>query len=232
MRTCGRSTVNFRQIEGENAQLTVSDAGPGFDPATLKKPGEFGGGFGLFSIRERLRLIGGRMEIDSASGKGSHIILTAPLAHTVTAAPPAVVAAPKEAAGPPPVQVSASKRGAPIRVLLADDHAVMREGLSRLLEAEPDIEVVGQAGDGEAAIELAAKLRPDVILMDMSMPNVSGVAATRAIHKDFPDIRIVGLSMFEEKERAHASLDAGAVDYLTKSGPSSDLIAAIRRAGR
>ena len=113
-------------------------------------------------------------------------------------------------------------------MLLADDHAVVRQGLSSLLRAEPDIDVIGEAADGEQAIDLAGRLPPDVILMDMSMPKFNGIEATRAIRNEYGDIRIIALSMFEDAERALAMRDAGAVDYVTKSGPSAGLIAAIR----
>ncbi len=222
-------TVNVRQVDDRQVQVTVSDLGPGFDPARLKKAGETGGGFGLFGVRERLDLIGGRMEIDSAPGKGTRITLTAPLGG-ISPAPPSVATSACQPAAQhqvcPPVDVP-ELEGA-IRVLLADDHKVTREGLRRLLGEESDIQIVGEAADGQEAVELAPKLLPDVILMDLSMPQLNGVEATRAIHNDYPDIRIIGLSMFEEADRAQALRDAGAVNYLTKSGPSSDLIAAIR----
>ncbi len=114
------------------------------------------------------------------------------------------------------------------RVLLADDHVVMREGLARLLGQEPDIEIVGQAADGQEAVALAARLAPDVVLMDMSMPRLNGVEATRAIRNDYPEVRVIGLSMFEESDRAEALRHAGAAAYLTKSGPPQNLIATIR----
>lgn len=113
-------------------------------------------------------------------------------------------------------------------MLLVDDHTVMREGLKRLLGQEPDIEIVGEAADGDTAVELAGRLLPDVVLMDIGLPKLSGVEATRAIHRDHADIRIIGLSMFEEEERAQALRDAGAVAYLSKSGRPDDLFAAIR----
>jgi DNA-binding NarL/FixJ family response regulator len=125
-------------------------------------------------------------------------------------------------------ETAPSVPGTPIRVLLADDHAVVREGLARLLGGEPDIEIVGQAADGQEAVELAARLLPDIVLMDMSMPRLNGVEATRAIRNENPDIRVIGLSMFEESDRAQALRDAGAVGYLTKSGPPRELLQAIR----
>jgi DNA-binding NarL/FixJ family response regulator len=121
-----------------------------------------------------------------------------------------------------------SKPDTKIRVLLADDHAVLRDGLARLLSEEQDMEVVGHATDGRMAVELAGKLPVDVILMDISMPKLNGIEATRIIHRKYPRIRIIGLSMFEEDEHVKAMRDAGAVNYLSKSGASIDLINAIR----
>ena len=92
--------------------------------------------------------------------------------------------------------------------------------------------VIGEAADGQEAVELANKLLPDVILMDISMPKLNGVEATRIIHNDWPQIKIIGLSMFEEADTARAMRDAGAVDYLTKTGHSEKLIRAIREITR
>ena len=113
-------------------------------------------------------------------------------------------------------------------MLLADDHALLREGLARLLDAEPDIEVVGQARDGMEAVRLASTLRPDLVLMDVSMPCLDGIEATRAIRSEFPGIRIIGLSMLDETEWAQAMRDAGAECFLSKAGPAADLLTAIR----
>ena len=105
---------------------------------------------------------------------------------------------------------------------------VMRQGLGGLLRAEPDIKIVGEASDGKSAIELIRELRPEVVLMDISMPGMDGIQATRIIHKELPDVRIIGLSMFQEGEQQAAMREAGAVDYLTKTGPADTLIEAIR----
>ena len=115
-----------------------------------------------------------------------------------------------------------------IRLMLADDQAMFRQGLARLLSLEPDMEVLAEAMDGRAAIALAEQHQPDVILMDMRMPQVDGVAATREIHQRLPWIRILVLSTFDEDDYIQASLRAGALGYLLKSTPSPQLAAAIR----
>jgi len=115
-----------------------------------------------------------------------------------------------------------------ISVVVADDHPVLRHGLAKLLEEQPDIQVLGEAGDGEMVIELARKLKPDVILMDVSLPIINGFEATRQIVFEFPKVRVIGLSMHEEAEMAESMYRAGAAAYLTKGGPIEPLIAAIR----
>jgi CheY-like chemotaxis protein len=173
-----------------------------------------------------LSLIGGRFEVDSAPGNGARFTLRAPLA--IDAPLESIPRAHPVEIDPTEADCSIGSDGK-IRILLTDDHAVMREGLARLLGQEPDFEIVGQASDGQEAVEMAGKLLPDVILMDISMPRMNGMHATRAIHEQHPDIRIIGLSLYQEEERAKAMLDAGATLYLTKSGPPADLRAAIRR---
>jgi CheY-like chemotaxis protein/two-component sensor histidine kinase len=221
------ASVSSRLIDGQ-LQVLVSDQGVGFHPDAIPPAGEAGGGFGLLSIRERLALIGGQLEIDSAPGKGSRFLLTAPLAHRDLVTSQLEPVMPIASANV--LQTGPPKLDTKIRVMLADDHAVVRQGLAQLLGNEPDIDVVGMAADGEEAVELAAKLLPDVILMDISMPKRSGAEATQVICRDFPGIRVIGLSMFEEADRNQAMREAGAVDYLTKSAPTEHLVDAIRRA--
>ncbi len=115
-----------------------------------------------------------------------------------------------------------------IRVMLVDDHVVMRQGLARLISGEEDLEIGGEASDGVSAVRLAHELMPDVIIMDVSMPLMNGIEATRLIHAELPGVRIIGLSMFEETDRAAAMLNAGASAYLTKSGETETLIATLR----
>jgi DNA-binding NarL/FixJ family response regulator len=115
-----------------------------------------------------------------------------------------------------------------IRVLLADDHAVVRAGLEQLLDGADDIEVVGRAADGDEAVELTLQLLPDVVLMDLSMPGIGGVEATRRIVAATHHSRVVALTSFSEPERVLAVLDAGACGYLLKDIVPDELIRAIR----
>ncbi len=118
--------------------------------------------------------------------------------------------------------------GRKIRLLLADDHAVVRDGLVRLIQAHADMEVVGQAADGQQAVDLARKLQPDMIIMDVNMPALDGKEATRRILARRPEVNVIGLSMFTEPDVAEAMISAGASAYLAKTSPPEALVAAIR----
>lgn len=115
-----------------------------------------------------------------------------------------------------------------IRVLLCDDHALVREGTRRLLEGEPDIEVVGEASDGFEAIELVGKLSPDVIAMDVSMPRMNGIEATRRVKEKFPDIFILALTAYDDFAYVSRLIENGASGYILKSVRSEELVQAIR----
>jgi DNA-binding NarL/FixJ family response regulator len=118
----------------------------------------------------------------------------------------------------------------PIQVLLVDDEAAVRRGLRMRLALESDIDVVGEAGDGSAAIELAARLGPDVVLMDVNMPIMDGIAATRELGSRAPGAAVVVLSMHDDRATVGLALDAGAVEFVTKQQIDDALIAAIRSA--
>jgi DNA-binding NarL/FixJ family response regulator len=120
----------------------------------------------------------------------------------------------------------------PIRVLLCDDHAVVREGLARLLEGTDDIEVAGMAADGVEGVAAAVALQPDVVLIDLAMPNLDGVAATRRIVAEAPGANVVVLTSFGDNRRIHDALDAGARGYLLKDAEASEVVRAIRAAAR
>ncbi|MEH2061255.1 MAG: response regulator transcription factor [Nostoc sp.] len=115
-----------------------------------------------------------------------------------------------------------------IKVLLVDDQGLIRQGLRALLELEPDIEIVGEAENGEQAINLVAEFQPDVVLLDIRMPIMDGVAATREIQKHFPKTKILVLTTFDDDEYVSAALKNGAMGYLLKDTPSEELAVAIR----
>ncbi len=115
-----------------------------------------------------------------------------------------------------------------IRVLLADDHVLLREGMRKLLQQEEDLEVVGEAGDGEEAIQLAEKLVPDVALMDIVMPKLSGIEATKQIKAQLPSVAVLGLTGYDYDEYIFSLLEAGAAGYLLKSVSGDELISAVR----
>jgi DNA-binding NarL/FixJ family response regulator len=119
-----------------------------------------------------------------------------------------------------------------IKILLADDQALFREGLRMLLSAQPDFEVVGEATNGEEALRLAAQLRPHIVLMDMRMPVLGGVEATRRLHETHPDCRVIVLTTFDDDELVFEGLRAGAVGYLLKAVSSPRLLEAIRTVAR
>ena len=116
-----------------------------------------------------------------------------------------------------------------IRVILADDHAILRQGTLELLRREPDLEVVGEAGDGQQAIDLALALRPDVVVMDVRMPLITGIEATRRIRESLPAVQVLVLSAYDDDQFVISSLRAGASGYLLKSAPVSELVKAIRQ---
>jgi two-component system response regulator NreC len=115
-----------------------------------------------------------------------------------------------------------------IRVMLADDHTILRAGLKMMLNAQPDIEAIGEASDGKQAIAQAERLSPDVIIMDITMPECNGIEATRQIKRLLPDVRVLILTMHENEEYLFQTLRAGAAGYMLKEAADTDLISAIR----
>lgn len=197
--------------------IEVRDDGRGFDTGQLR--GSDRASFGLFSIRERVELMGGSLEIESRPGGGTVCMIRVP----------AFIGAGRTlAAGDVTVAAENGGRGAPIRVLVVDDHTIFRRGLISILESYPDIKVVGEASDGEEGIARANDLMPDVVIMDLAMPRMNGIEATRIIKSRLMSVDVIALS-FQESEHARASvLQAGAKAYFTKSGPLDSLLGAIR----
>jgi CheY-like chemotaxis protein len=216
--------------DGRMLSAIVVDNGRGIEPGT--EAGRAGEHFGLFSIRERVQFFNGCFDVHSANGCGTRITLAVPItpAMLVATDPPMPAVSPDPAAGTAPLVHPTAAEGA-TRILLVDDHVVFRQGLVGLLEATPGIAIIGEASDGLEAIELADLLLPDVVVMDLTMPRMNGIEATRRITANHPHIRVIGLSMHDSQEMEQAIRDAGACRYLTKTGAAGELIQAIREAG-
>ena len=118
----------------------------------------------------------------------------------------------------------------PIRVLIVDDHSMVRTGLATFIRTKADLELVGEARDGQQALHLCERLEPDVILMDLVMPRMDGVAATRAIRERWPHVQVIALTSFKDKDMVHDALRAGAISYLLKDVSVDELADAIRAA--
>jgi PAS domain S-box-containing protein len=237
----------------QRIRIEVRDSGIGFDPSSA---GEKPNALGLHSIRERLRLFGGELDVVATPGKGAKVILHAPLDHAslgpsedpstratgsgrsfaassiphslnVTSVSPGGVV--KEFPAAPPEAEPAPGARPRTRILLVDDHPLMRSVLAEMLAPYSEIDVVGEAGDGAEALSAAVRLNPDLILMDVSMPHLNGIEATRRILTVMPETRVVGLSLHETESMAQAMREAGAVDYFRKNEPAAVLLEKILR---
>jgi PAS domain S-box-containing protein len=218
-----QAEVRLERSDVDGLAIVVSDKGKGFDANLMTEPGRIASSFGLLSIQERLQCFGGQFEIVSAPGHGTLMKLFAPIARE-SQGRTGTTASSNRAPIAQPSLTSLS----PISVLLVDDHRTLREALIHLLEKVSDIKVVGEAGDGQQAVDMARHLRPNVVIMDINMPGMNGIDATRIIASECPQCRVIALSMYSEAEMETAMREAGAVNYLIKSGPSSALIDAIR----
>jgi PAS domain S-box-containing protein len=239
-----QATVRVRQMDGE-LTITVSDEGAGFDVSLVSDTvSAVSSKFGLFSIRERMFALGGRFEIVSTPGHGTRAMLMVPLLpqtlnsglraskenaevlnHEVFRSE--TVSEADSVIGKPGTSLSLqnTKR---IRVVLVDDHAMVRQGLRGLLEGYADIEVIGEAANGEAALRLTHAVRPDVVLMDVNMPTMDGVEATKRLKAVQPDLRIIGLSVDNNPHTERAMRHAGAAAFHTKEGAVEQLYRSIK----
>jgi DNA-binding NarL/FixJ family response regulator/signal transduction histidine kinase len=227
------------QYGPEEVVLVVEDDGVGFDLTARAAPGPEGG-YGLFGMNERARLLGGEARIESTPGWGTRVLARLPYRPASALTPGQSVRAPEPSAPgtespripapipvrPPPLSATA------IRALVVDDHAVTRQGLRAMLEANGDIIVVGEASDGAQAQEQARALHPDVVLMDLQMPNVDGLEGLRRIHAEQPELPVVVVTTFQTDDSVREALGAGARGYLLKDAEPADLVAAVRAAHR
>ncbi|MBK5970296.1 MULTISPECIES: response regulator [Thiorhodovibrio] len=216
------------QQEGDWLRVTISNCGDGFDVDRALNAGQGMSGYGLIGIRERLALLGGRLSIVSRQGRGTEVCLAVPGSSATSVAPSSHPRAGGLLAQPAARQVVGVAVPS-LRVLLVDDHPMVRNGLAALLNDQPDIEVVGEAASGEEALIDVARLQPDLVIMDSSMPGMGGIEATHRISQRWPEVRVIGLSMHAEADRAAAMQAAGACDYQSKTGDVEALLAVIRR---
>jgi DNA-binding NarL/FixJ family response regulator/signal transduction histidine kinase len=215
------------QYGAEAVVLIVEDDGLGFDPAARAVP-DTTGGYGLFGMEERARLLGGEVQIDSTAGWGTRIRAALPyrINREATESRPLAGSAPRPAAIAPGRAESISGTHA-LRVLIADDHAIVRQGLREILEAQGGVTVIGEAENGAQAADRARELLPDVVLMDLQMPEVDGLEGLRRLHSEMPDLPVIVLTTFENEASVSQALSAGARGYLLKDTAPSDLVAAI-----
>jgi len=232
-----------------NAELriTVADDGKGFDreAGTARDPGS--GRFGLFSIGERMQAMGGRLEVESASGRGTRATMILPywsqkrsssaLAEQSTAPDdmetsedvPETPWLNKPTDSPPSGDES---NGARIRVLLVDDHTMVRQGIKSLLDSHANLRVVGEASDGQRAIDLTKELQPDVVIMDVNLPVVDGMTATGQITRECPATAVIALSVHADRHVMEGMQAAGAVAFVSKGSVTEELYKAIEQAMR
>ncbi|MDF0642427.1 MAG: PAS domain S-box protein [Nitrospira sp.] len=215
--------------------LTVQDRGSGFDQILEQEAKDK---LGLFSVRERMHALGGSFTLDSSPGTGTLATFILPLTTGESASPaegeqegtdrdrPAAGGEGRSGRNGDTAEAGASR---PIRVLLVDDHTLVREGLRSLLSDYPDIEVVGEAGNGEEAVELSRHLLPRVIVMDVNMPKMDGIEATRIIARSLPSA-VIGLSVNASRRVRDSMSQAGAYALLTKESVAESLYRTIKRA--
>jgi signal transduction histidine kinase/ActR/RegA family two-component response regulator len=209
-------------VSEENIMIRVADRGKGFNPEIVDEQKQ--SGFGLFSIRERIKALGGDLHITSTPGHGATFELSVPFRTLLGEADQRVQKKDllvKEAMGELGYERS-------VRILIADDHQIVRQAISSLLGGIPSFKVIAEAEDGEDAVRKAFDLNPEFIIMDLNMPKMNGLAATRIIHKQFPATKIIGLSVQDEQTVMDSMREAGAVAFFNKGAPVDKLIETIK----
>jgi CheY-like chemotaxis protein/K+-sensing histidine kinase KdpD len=224
-----QADVSLWRAPQDLISLVVTDQGEGFDPALIERFSEETSTLGLFSIQERLVAIDGQMFVETAPGQGSTITLTAPAGKKQRQDDSLQNSNPTGNDNPCDPSNIFCLDDDMVGILIVDDHKLLREGLKTLFNAETDFHVLGEADSGQTAIEMAEKLDPDVVLMDVDLGDISGITATREILARQPGIRIIGLSMHDDKNMINAMYRAGAVTYLTKNAPIKQILDAIRK---
>ena len=230
-----RATVSLKVDREQRLRIEVEDHGRGFDPDAMEAKSA-NGHFGLFSVRERMQAMGGSLEVTSRPGEGTTVTMLLPL----TKPQPAAAGMPRDMAAMASSKAPAEESifqiphatypppGNTIRLLLVDDHTMVRQGLRSLLESYEDVMIVGEASNGEEAIELVEQLRPALVVMDLNMPKKNGIEATARIKARWPETVVIGLSVQAGEEARRAILNAGGAVLLTKEAAVDELYRTIR----
>ena len=219
-----RVTVDLALTRENTLCITVADRGIGFDPSRLVERAKAGhSGWGLFRIRERLTLLGGRFDIESAPGQGTTVRLIAPRGASEEAAA-TYQALNHPSPAPTRYRAVGHEAAQALKILIVDDHAGIREGFREMLQDRPELLVVGEAANGLEAIDQAHALKPDVILMDIMMPEMDGIEATRRIHAELPFIQILALTTLARGDGLHAIERVGAAGFFTKGVDEQRLV--------
>ena len=229
--------VKLEQRDGQLV-IEVKDNGIGFDLAAADTPnGDLTSKFGLFSIKERMKALGGTFDIRSVPGQGTMAMLTLPFDNVRSFELSEAVnskSSTQNSTRPSDseliTQNSQLLDKACIRLLLVDDHAMVRQGLRSVLDAYEDVDVVGEASDGEEAMISVERLQPSIVVMDINMPKMNGIEATAQIKARYPHILIIGLSVNVEGENADLMKKAGAAVLLTKEAAVDELYRVIQEA--
>lgn len=205
--------------EDKNLHVTVEDQGVGFDAPLLHYGKNIH--YGLISVRERLEMLGCQMIIESEPGKGSRFTVIAPIQEEAGSIQTEAVRAPLT-----PIEQTNGNHKA--KILVVDDHKILRQGLIHALQDYSDLIIVGEASNGKEAIQKATDLNPNIVIMDISMPEMSGIEATKRIKELNPKIHVIGLSLHDTQDMLSTMMEAGASTYLSKSAPIDELIFSIR----
>ncbi len=239
-----RHVIMGLEFREEDILLTVEDDGVGFvqaAPSAIEStPNDRNGGSathsGLLSMAARAHILGGELFVTSHPGRGTTVRTTIPYVRPGMTTDAVILLDPRTPARslrePSPLDlINLPQQGtSPIRVLVVDDHPIVRQGIRHILEEQPDIEVVGEAGDGLAAVEQVGILQPDIVLLDLQLPGLSGIRAIPLLRAAHPTVEVVILTVFDQDEEVFAAFKAGARGYLLKDATPATVIAAVRAA--
>lgn len=227
------ATVSITLGDDDFLRVAVADRGRGSTPEALQRSAE-PGHLGLVSVRERFRAMGGRVNVESVSGKGTTVTLLLPLGKSVKSKDLGVrgeserpVAEDRTVGTNPSIASRLTPGASRIRVLLVDDHQLMRQELRDILASDDRIRVVGEASTCEEALLLAANVAPDTVVTDINLPGVNGIETTKRFKTLHPQMTVIGLSAHTEEHMKHALLSAGAETLLSKECAAEELIPTI-----